>query len=257
MNKKTLFIVLGIIAVVVIVFWLGKTLTDKPIAEGPVVETPTLEEPQQGPYIKGKIVAISEREVLIAEGLEGEEYGGDIEKLRGNAAWFTVEEETEITGPDEGEFFSLADLEIGQTVEVWDTGFILETYPAQATALKIKLADDEEKEAEEPGEEKEKEKTEEHEEEKKEEVVKECFIGGCSGELCTDDSDAITTCELLPGMECLAEEMSCQLVEGECKWVLSTEAAVCFLAVKERQGEQVMQSRIGNLFRKAEALLGQ
>ena len=248
MNKKTLFIVLGIIAVVVIVFWLGKTLTDKPIAEGPVVETPTLEEPQQGPYIKGKIVAISEREVLIAEGLEGEEYGGDIEKLRGNAVWFTVEEETEITGPDEGEFFSLADLEIGQTVEVWDTGFILETYPAQATALKIKLA---EKKVEE------KEEEEKEEEEEEEEAAKECFIRGCSGELCTDNPEAASTCEVLPGMECLAEKMSCQLVEGKCKWVLSTEAAVCFLAVKERQGEQVMQSRIGNLFRKAEALLSE
>jgi len=243
MNKKTLFIVLGIIAAVLIVFWLVKTLTDKPMVKGPTVETPTLEEPYQEPYIKGKIVSISEREVLVAEGLEGEEYDGDIEKLRGNAIWFTIDEETKIKGIEE-EDFSLTDLKVGQRVEVWNIGLIMESYPAQGTALKIKLV---EKEIEEK----------EYEEEKKEETVKECFIGGCSGELCTDDPEAMSTCEILPGMECLAEEMSCQLMEGECRWVLSEEAAVCFLAVKERHGEQVMQSRIGNLFRKAEEFLSQ
>lgn len=90
-----------------------------------------------------------------------------------------------------------------------------------------------------------------------EEPVKECFIAGCSGELCTDDPEAVTTCELLPGMECLAEEMSCQLVEGECSWVLSRKAAECFLAVKEQQGEQVTESRIGYLFNKVEDFLNE
>ena len=90
------------------------------------------------------------------------------------------------------------------------------------------------------------------EEQSEEESVKECFIAGCSGELCTEDPEAVSTCEVLPGIECFGEEMSCQLVEGECTWVLSEGAAECFLAVKEEQGEQVTESRIGYLFEKAE-----
>ena len=243
MNKKKLFIVLGIIALILIVFWVGKPPAKEPAVEGPTVETPILEEPSRDPYIKGKIISISEQEILIAEGLDGEEYDGDIGRLRGNAIWFTIDEETKIKGVEE-EVFSFADLNTGQKVEVWSAGLVLESYPAQGTALKIQLVKEEEKEevAEEPVDE-------------KEEVVKKCFIGGCSGELCTDNSEAISTCEILPGMECLAEGTSCQLVEGECTWVLSAEAAVCFLAVKEKYGEQVMQSRIGNLFKKAEEIL--
>ena len=94
-------------------------------------------------------------------------------------------------------------------------------------------------------------------EQPEEEPIKECFIVGCSGELCTDDPEAISTCELLPGMECLGEEMSCQLVEGECSWVLSREAAECFLIVKEQWGDEVLESRIGHLFDKAEDLLSE
>ncbi len=255
MNKKKLFIILGVIAVILIVFWLVKSLTEEPIAEGPTVETPTPEDMQeQEPYIKGKIVAISGNEILIAEGLEGEQYDGDIDKLKGSAAWFAIGEETEITGLEE-QVFSSADLEIGQTVEVWNIGVVLETYPAQGDALKINLVEVLEEKEEKPEEEK--EEQEEEDEEEKKETAKKCYTGGCSGELCTDDPEVISTCEILPGMECLAEGVNCQLVNGECKWVLSEEAAVCFLAVKEKQGDQVLQSRIGNLFRKAEELLNQ
>ena len=88
-----------------------------------------------------------------------------------------------------------------------------------------------------------------------EEPAEECFIGGCSGELCTDNPEVISTCELLPGMECFGEEMNCQLVEGECSWVLSQEAARCLLDVRARLGKQVTESRIGYLFNQAEELL--
>ncbi len=97
--------------------------------------------------------------------------------------------------------------------------------------------------------------TDQVEEPIEEPIAKECFIGGCSRELCTDDPEAISTCEFLPGMECLVEEMSCESVAGECAWVLSEEAARCFMNVLEEQGEEVRETRIGNLFEKAKEIL--
>ncbi len=86
-------------------------------------------------------------------------------------------------------------------------------------------------------------------------IAKECYIGGCSGELCTDDPEAISTCELLSGMECLGEGMVCEFVQGECAWTLSQEAAQCFMNVEQEYGGLVRESRIGYLFDKAEELL--
>jgi len=87
-------------------------------------------------------------------------------------------------------------------------------------------------------------------------VVQDCFIGGCSGELCTNNSEAISTCEFLAGMECLDMEMSCELIENECTWVLSKEAAECFMKIKEEQRDQVTETRIGHFFEKAANFLG-
>jgi eight-cysteine-cluster-containing protein len=80
---------------------------------------------------------------------------------------------------------------------------------------------------------------------------KNCYVGGCSGELCTNNPEAISTCEFLAGMECLDTEMSCELIENECTWVLSKAAAECFMRIKEEQGNQVMETRIGHFFEKA------
>lgn len=57
-------------------------------------------------------------------------------------------------------------------------------------------------------------------------------------------------------MECSDTEMSCELVENECIWVfLSKEAAKCFMRIKEEQGNQVMETRIGHFFEKAKEVL--
>lgn len=56
-------------------------------------------------------------------------------------------------------------------------------------------------------------------------------------------------------MECSDTEMSCELVENECIWVLSKEAAECFMRIKEEQGNQVMETRIGHFFEKAKEVL--
>ncbi len=246
MNKKIIFIVLGIaLLAFIIIFAAVRPVAEEPIDEEPVAEEPVneeliaddpiAEEPvfiDEDPYIQGEVVALSEEKILVAEGVEGE-YEGDFENLIGNAVWLTVTGETELLGV-QGEKINFDELVVGQRGEFWTVGIILESYPAQATAARIVLTTTD-----------------------KGLTDKECFIGGCSRELCTDDPEAISTCEFLPGMECLTEEMSCRLVAGECRWVLSEEAANCFLAVRTEQGEGVMQSRIKNLFEKTDEFLSQ
>ncbi len=130
----------------------------------------------------------------------------------GNAIWLRIDN-----------VFNLEDLKKGETVKAWVTGPVLESYPAQGTASKILITEE-----------------------------KDCYVGGCSGELCTVNPEAISTCEWLAGMECIKEGMICQLVSGNCSWMMSEEAASCFLEIIEKYGEEVKNSRIGYLFEKAE-----
>ncbi len=206
-------------------------------------------------YITGYIINITKeaQSFLVAEGLKAEEYTGDIEELEGNAIYLALTEETEIIKEDIE--VSLDDLAVGDKVEVWTTGIILESYPARGTALKVVVLEEEEKDEEEISEKEEKDNNKDTQETEKKDAVKECYVGGCSGELCTDNPEAISTCELIAGMECLREEMTCKLVEEKCTWVLSKEAAECFMGVEEEYGEKVRETRIGYFFEKAEELL--
>ena len=196
------------------------------------IDSRTEELPEEISYITGNVYDLNDNRLLVAEGFEGD-YDGDIDNFIGNAGWFTINEETKIIDLEENQL-NFNQINIGNLVEVWVSGPIMESYPVQGTASKIVVIE---------------------ENEESEEIVYSCYVGGCGGELCTNDPNAISTCELLPGMECLEKEMTCEFIEGECRWVLSQEAAECFLLVKEEQGEEVSQTRIGNLFRKAEELL--
>ncbi len=175
-------------------------------------------------YITGVIYEIKENRILVVEGVTDEGYGGDIGNIIGNAGWFTIKEETQIT--ENRKNLTVNDLNTGYKVDVTVTGPVMESYPVQGTASKIEILE--------------------------KELLVECFVGGCSGELCSSDPNAISTCEFLPGMECLRKEASCESSKGECTWVLSQKSAECFLAIKEEQGEKVTETRIGYLFEKAE-----
>ncbi len=180
-------------------------------------------------YIIGQIYEIDDNKILLAEGIEGE-YDGFIDGFLGEAGWFTIQEETELIGL-ENEEIVFKNLRIGNKVEVWVRGPVLDSYPIQAFAERIVIIE---------------------EGEEINDIVKNCYVGGCAGELCTDDPEMPSTCELLPGMECLKEEMSCELVNDECTWVLSEKAATCFMEIKRDQGDQVAQTRIKYLFDIAE-----
>ncbi len=226
MKKETItYLILIIVALAIIAggLWIWQSG-----AMGPGVDPRPGNGAQKEIYITGYIYDISENKLLVAEGISTEEYTGDIDKFIGNAGWFNITEDTKIIGKN-GEAIKLEELKLEERVAVLVDGLVMESYPAQATASKIEVLG--------------------------ELVSKECFVGGCSGELCSDDPEAMSTCELLPGMECLTEGMSCELVGKECAWVLSETAAQCFMRVREEHGEEVLESRIGYLFTKAEEVL--
>lgn len=212
------------------------------------------------PYVVGEIYEIGSSGVMIAEGFnEDDEMGIG---YFGTAIWFTIDEETKIMN-SEGKFISFEDLEIGMRVRAWATGAILESYPEQGTALVIML--EEVKESDETVGDIDTTEDEDKEEDialdddidvdKDDEIEIACYVGGCSGELCTDDPEIMGTCELLPGMECIPMEMRCEAVDGECTWIMSKRAAECFIEVEKKEGVGVRDTRIGYLFDKAEDFL--
>ena len=177
-------------------------------------------------YIKGTIYDIDNGRILVAEGLASERYTGNFEDLEGQAVWFSIGNETEIKYNNEIQSFD--NLEIGMQVEVFTSGGMDQSYPEQGSADSIIIENYPEKK---------------------------CYIGGCSGEICSDQTDIVSTCELLPGMECLKKGSSCKLINNECTWVLSQNAAQCFIQVENKYGEEVRNSRIGYLFDKARQLI--
>ena len=128
-------------------------------------------------YIKGTIYSIDDERILVAEGLASEKYTGNFEELEGRAVWFSVGDETEIKYNNEIQSFD--NLEIGMQVEVFTSGGMDQSYPEQGSADSVII--------------------ENHPEKK-------CYIGGCSGEICSEQADIASTCEILPGMECLKKK---------------------------------------------------
>ncbi|MFN3188453.1 MAG: hypothetical protein ACK42D_02840 [Candidatus Paceibacteria bacterium] len=56
---------------------------------------------------------------------------------------------------------------------------------------------------------------------------KECFVGGCSGQICSDQSDMITTCEWRSEYACY-KTATCEVQSsGDCGWTPSTELNAC------------------------------
>ena len=179
-----------------------------------------IDEQENQYHIKGTIYNIDNGRILVGEELASERYTGNFEDIEGQAVWFSIGDETEIKYNNETQSFD--NLEIGMQVEVFTSN------PEQGSADSVII--------------------ENHPEKK-------CYIGGCSGEICSDQTDIVSTCEILPGMECLKKGTSCKPINNECTWVLSQNAAQCFIQVENKYGEEVRNSRIGYLFDKARQLI--
>jgi hypothetical protein len=54
-----------------------------------------------------------------------------------------------------------------------------------------------------------------------------CFVGGCSGQICSDQEGVISTCEFRPEYACYADATCERQVDGECGWTPTPELEAC------------------------------
>ncbi|HEY4488937.1 MAG TPA: hypothetical protein VJA87_00410 [Candidatus Paceibacterota bacterium] len=54
-----------------------------------------------------------------------------------------------------------------------------------------------------------------------------CFVGGCSAQLCTDDPDAVSTCEYRAEYACYKTAKCKRQDNGECGWTETSELRSC------------------------------
>ena len=56
---------------------------------------------------------------------------------------------------------------------------------------------------------------------------KQCFVGGCSGQICSDQEGVISTCEFRPEYACY-QDAKCEVqADGNCGWTQTTELQAC------------------------------
>jgi len=58
-------------------------------------------------------------------------------------------------------------------------------------------------------------------------VDDECFVGGCSGQVCSDQPGVITTCEFLPEYACYQQATCERQTDGQCGFTMTDELAEC------------------------------
>lgn len=57
--------------------------------------------------------------------------------------------------------------------------------------------------------------------------AKACFVGGCSGQVCSDRDDVITTCEYRPEYACYQDATCEEQFDGTCGWTETEALAAC------------------------------
>ena len=55
----------------------------------------------------------------------------------------------------------------------------------------------------------------------------ECFVGGCSGQVCSDREGIISTCEWRPEYACYQDATCERQATGQCGWTETTELQAC------------------------------
>ena len=57
-----------------------------------------------------------------------------------------------------------------------------------------------------------------------------CFVGGCSGQVCSGDKNVITTCEMKPEYACYKEAKCEKQADGKCGWTQTSKLKQCVSA---------------------------
>ncbi len=65
-------------------------------------------------------------------------------------------------------------------------------------------------------------------------VVPPCKVGGCSGQVCSDRSDIITTCEWIPEYACYRSARCEPQADGVCAWTQTPELVACIQAARRQ-----------------------
>ncbi len=56
---------------------------------------------------------------------------------------------------------------------------------------------------------------------------KKCYAGGCSGQICSDDPNAVSTCEWTEAYACYQSATCEAQPTGECGWTETSELTAC------------------------------
>ena len=57
-----------------------------------------------------------------------------------------------------------------------------------------------------------------------------CYVGGCSGQICSGEQDAVSTCEYRPEYSCYQGAACERQQNGECGWTQTPDLAACLSA---------------------------
>ncbi|MBU9711771.1 DUF3221 domain-containing protein [Evansella tamaricis] len=105
---------------------------------GTIQDPSSVSQPQgeEEPHITGLIYNVSESSILVVEGIASVDM--DQSEWEGkDAISFSLSDETSILDRDNVEI-SKEELQKGDKVEAWHTGTVLESYPLQAEAVKVR-----------------------------------------------------------------------------------------------------------------------
>jgi hypothetical protein len=59
-----------------------------------------------------------------------------------------------------------------------------------------------------------------------------CFVGGCSGQICSDQPDVSSTCEFREEYACYAKARCERQLSGQCGWTETPEYQICINAIE-------------------------
>lgn len=67
-----------------------------------------------------------------------------------------------------------------------------------------------------------------------------CYVGGCSGQICSERSDVVSTCEWRETYACYREAVCERQSSGECGWTETEELNSCLIKTELEAGLEVM-----------------
>lgn len=67
-----------------------------------------------------------------------------------------------------------------------------------------------------------------------------CYVGGCSGQICSESSDIVSTCEWRETYACYREAVCERQSNGQCGWTETEELNACLINTELEAGLEVM-----------------